>query len=140
MSGPVSDELVPELVAVVGQGDVAVAGEAAEGLVDSAVAEVDERLAFVVGALAAIGGEGDGVEPVGEGSEESAGIDLGELAVVVDGDDLGVGSVGLSNEAGELAGADHGGFVDDEHGAVVEAGSSGRDRASKRRDRARVNT
>ena len=64
-------------------------------------------------------------DAVGDGGEGAAGVDLGELAGVADQDELGPCVVGGVDEAGEVAGADHGGFVDDEHGAVVEEGPTG---------------
>ena len=133
--GPVRDELVAEVVAVVGEGDVAVAGEPAEGLVDPAVAQVDERVPFDGVGLAEVGDEGDRVEPVGERPEQSAGFDLGELAVVPDGDHLGAGPVGVGEERGEVPGADHRGLVDHDRGLVVEPGPAGAERGLERGDR-----
>ena len=70
--------------------------------------------------LAAVLGEVQRFDASGDGGEGPSGVDFGELAGVADEDELGVGSVGFVDEAGELAGADHSGFVDDEHGSPVE--------------------
>ena len=48
------------------------------------------------------------------GGEEAAGFDLGELVVVADEDELDLEGLGVVEELGEVAGADHGGFVDHE--------------------------
>ena len=60
------------------------------------------------------------VEPGGEAGEGAAGVDLRELVVVTDEHDLAAGMLGVVEELGELAGTDHGGFVDDHHRAAVE--------------------
>ena len=60
-----------------------------------------------------------GVGSAGEGGEHAAGFDRGELVVVTDQDDFGVGVAGVVEEPGEFAGADHGGFVDDDDRAAA---------------------
>ena len=87
-----------------------------------AVVELGECVAFDWVAVAAVLGEADRVEPLGEGGEDAAGFDRGELVVVTDQDDLGVGAAGVVDEPCELAGADHGGFVDHHDRAAGEAG------------------
>ncbi len=84
-----------------------------------------ERGPLVRVGLASVLGQRDRWDAVGDGGEGAAGVDLGELAGVADQDELGPGVVGGVDEAGEVAGADHGGFVDDEHGAFVEEGPPG---------------
>ncbi len=75
--------------------------------------------------LAAVVDEVAGVEPPGDGGERAAGFDLGELAVVTDEYDLRVGLGGVVEEPGELAGSDHGGFVDDDDVAIGQPGCVG---------------
>ncbi len=53
--------------------------------------------------------------------ERAAGIDLGELARVADQDDLRSCDRCMFDEPGELACANHRGFIDDEHRGGVEA-------------------
>ena len=86
------------------------------------VAELGECVAFDWVAVAAVLGEADRVGPSGEGGEDAAGVDRGKLVVVTDQDDLGVGAAGVVDEPCELAGADHGGFVDHHDRAAGEAG------------------
>ncbi len=76
-----------------------------------------ERGAFPCFVLTAVLREPDRFETLAEAAEESAGVDLGELARVTDEHDLGPRAGGVVEEACERAGADHAGFVDDEHGA-----------------------
>jgi hypothetical protein len=103
--------LVEGVVRLVGgQGDVGVA-----------VAELGEGVTFPGLALAAVLGQLVGVEKVRKGGEGATGIDLGELVVVTDKDDLGAVGLGVVEESGELAGADHGRFVDDEHAAARDS-------------------
>src|SRR5207244_2114800 len=90
-----------------------------------AVAELGQGVAFPAFSLPAVLGELDGVKAGGEGGEGAAGFDLGELVVVADEDDLGAVAPGVVEEPGELAGADHGRFVDDEDAAGREAGGVG---------------
>jgi len=82
------------------------------------VAELGERFSFPGVVLAAVLGELDRLETHGEGGEGAAGVDLGELVMVADEDDLGAVSVGVVEETGQLAGADHGRFVDHDHPVV----------------------
>ncbi len=67
------------------------------------------------------------LDAVTDGRERAACVDLGELARIADENELGVGSVGLVDEFGELAGADHSGFVDNDHGVLVEVEVAGGD-------------
>ncbi|MDP8929817.1 MAG: hypothetical protein M3O70_14915 [Actinomycetota bacterium] len=48
-------------------------------------------------------------------------FDLGQLVVVADQYNLGVGTLGVVQKAGEGGGPDHGGLIDDEHRAGSEA-------------------
>ena len=102
-------------------GDDAVVGVVGgERLVDVASAEPGQCVAFPGLLLASVLVEGDRAEPSGEAVEEPAGVDRGELLRVADEHDLRPSCRGGVEEHGELAGADHGGFVDDDHRAVVE--------------------
>ena len=62
--------------------------------------------------MAAVLGEGDGWESVGEAVEEAAGVDGVELAGIADHDDLRARIVCGVEEGGEAAGGCHRGFVD----------------------------
>ena len=62
--------------------------------------------------LAAVVGQLDGGDEVGESGEGAASVDLGELAGIADEDDGGPGPLGVGEDLGELAGADHRRFVD----------------------------
>ena len=70
--------------------------------------------------MASVLGEGDGFGAGGEAVEEPAGVDRVQLFRVADEHDLRVGVVGGVEEHGELAGAGHGCFIDDEDGPCVE--------------------
>lgn len=96
------------------------------GRLDVAVAELIERCAFPVGALATVDGQlappiADRVHRSGEPSTRT---DLGELVMVADQDDLGACATGLRDEPIELQGADHRGLVDDHDMPVRQQGRS----------------
>ena len=76
---------------------------------------------------AAVGGELGGAVGVAgdEGVPHAAGGDGAVLGGVADDPDGGAGGFGCAEELVEGAVADGGGFVDDEHGAVVERGVVG---------------
>ena len=95
--------------------------EVLHGGVGVAGAELGEGWLVDGVVLAAVFGEDDGGESAEEAGEGAAGFDLGELVVVADEDDFGVGGAGVVEEAGESAGVDHGGFVDDEHACARES-------------------
>ena len=97
--------------------DAAVVLVGAEGPVGGAGAEAGQGLAFPVGVLASVLVEFDRAEAGGQAGEGAAGVDLGELVVVADEHDFGVGGVGVVEEFGELAGTDDRGLVD--HDDVV---------------------
>ena len=104
-----------------------------DGPVGVAGAELGERVALPALGLAAVVGEVAGAEAASEAAEGAAGIDLGELARVADEHDLGSGRFGVGEEPGELAGADHGGLVDHDHGAASSAVLSCRSMPPRRR-------
>ncbi len=99
--------------------------QSSQCIVDVDLAEGAERGSLVRVGLAAVLGQLDGGDAAGDSREGAAGVDLGELTSVADQHELGPGLVGGVDEAGEVAGADHGGFVDDEHGSLVEEGPAG---------------
>ncbi len=117
---PVGRDPVAEADGGRGGDDAVVGVVGGERLVDVASTEPGERVAFPGFLLASVLFEGDGGEPPGEAVEEPAGVDRAELLRVADEHDLRPSSRRGVEEHGELAGADHGGFVDDDHGAVVE--------------------
>jgi hypothetical protein len=70
--------------------------------------------------LAAVLDQLRGAEAEAEGAEAAAGIDGGQLPVIADQDHLGLGVLGVLQEPGELAAADHAGLVDHQHRAGVQ--------------------
>ena len=93
-------------------------------MVGVAVAELGERGAFPGLVLAAVLGELERAEPVGQPGEGAAGVDLGELARVADEHHLRSSALRVGEELFELAGADHGGLVDHDHVGSVRAGTA----------------
>jgi hypothetical protein len=79
-----------------------------------------QGLAFPDLLLAPVLHELGGAEAEAEGAEAAAGVDGGQLPVITDQDHLGLGVVGVLEEAGERAAADHAGLIDDQHGAGVQ--------------------
>jgi hypothetical protein len=61
-----------------------------------------------------------GAEAKPQGAEAAAGIDRRQLPIIADQHDLGLGLVGVVEEAGELAAADHAGLIDHQDGAGVQ--------------------
>src|SRR5437773_1139719 len=74
-----------------------------------------DRVAFPGVQLPAVLGQLAGAEAEAEGAEAAAGVDRCQLPVIADQHHLGLGVVGVFEEAGELAGADHAGLVDHQH-------------------------
>jgi hypothetical protein len=132
---PVVDQRGPDLFGGGGSVDPAVLAVGGESSVDLAVAELVERDLFPHVLLPPVVGQFDRGEPGGQGAEQAAGVDLGQLVGVADEHDLHGLRFGVVEEAGELAGADHPGLVDHEHrpglerrpvAVVVEAGEQPR--------------
>jgi len=77
----------------------------------------------------------DRAEPLREGAERAAGLDLRELAVIADQYELCLRMLRCVREGSEIARADHAGLVDEQHRAVrerhslVEALTEARDRS-----------
>lgn len=84
----VGHELFADGLGGVGGDDAAVLAVGGDGLGRVAVAELVERVGLPVRRLAPVVGELDGRQPGGEGAEQPAGVDLGELARVTDEHDL----------------------------------------------------
>ena len=84
--------------------------------IDVAVAKLPQGLLLPPFALAAVGGQLGTGHPLGEGGEQTTGIDLRELLRIADENDLRSGPLGVVECASEHACADHPGFVDHEHG------------------------
>ena len=118
---PVGGHVVADVDRGVGDDDAVVGVVAVERVGDPAGAEVGEGVAFPGVLLAAVLGEGDGREPVGEPVEETAGVDRVELAGIADHDDFRACVVCGVEEGDEAAGGCHRGFVDHDHGLSVEA-------------------
>jgi hypothetical protein len=70
--------------------------------------------------LAAVLGQLRGAEPQAEGAEAAAGVDRRQLPVVADQDHLRVRSLGMVQEAAQLATADHAGLIDHQRGTGVQ--------------------
>ena len=105
-----------EVVGCVGDDDPAVVAVGGEGGRDVAAAQLVERVAFPRVLLAAVDGQFDDTvaERVERGPERAAGGDFGELVVVADEHDLGADCGGLVDDRGDVAGAGHRRFVDDD--------------------------
>ena len=88
---PVGDETGTCVLSVVTDGDAAVVSVRTERDVEIPVAEVAQRLALPSVALAAVLGQRDARQSLRQGGQQTAGIDLGQLAGVADEDDLGAG-------------------------------------------------
>src|SRR6266540_3694377 len=101
--------------------DLAVLDELIHGFGLAASAEQQGDILAELGLLAVVAAEFAGAEAEAQGAEAAAGVDGGELFVVADHDELGVGAAGVGEQAGEFAGAEHGGFVEDDDGVGVEA-------------------
>jgi hypothetical protein len=119
-TGPVVDERLSCLFGGVGDGDPPVFAVGAGEAFDLARAELLKGFAVPRVLLTAAFAQLDGWGLNGEDVEGAAGGDLGELAVVADEDELALRGVGGVGEAGEVAGADHAGLVDDQHGVAGE--------------------
>jgi hypothetical protein len=112
---PVVDQRGADLFGGVGGVDPAVLAVGGQGSVRVTVAELVERGLFPHVGLPPVVGEFGGGESGGQGAEQAAGVDLGELVGVAGEHDLHGLGFGMVEEAGELAGADHAGLVDHEH-------------------------
>ena len=89
---------------------------------DGSVAHLVERDSFVGVVLTDVGVEGDGEVGVAvdERGERTTGPDGGELVVVTDEHQAGVGMLDGEREAGEVRVVGHAGLVNDDDGARVE--------------------
>ena len=65
--------------------------------------------------LTDVGSQAHGGEPVGEGPEETSGVDLGHLVVVADQDQFPCRLFDQVADRSQLAGSHHGGFVNHHH-------------------------
>jgi hypothetical protein len=92
----------------------------AQGLVEVAVAQVLDRLLLPGLLLAAVLSQLARPQAQAQPAEAATGLDRGQLPVVAHQDDLGAGSLGVVEEASELAGADHAGLVHHQHRPVVQ--------------------
>jgi hypothetical protein len=70
--------------------------------------------------LPAVLSQADGPEPDGQATEGAAGVDLRQLGGVADQHDLGAAAVGVVQDLGEEAGADHARLVDDQHRVAAQ--------------------
>jgi hypothetical protein len=122
---PVLDHAFPEPAGAAADDDAVVLGVSGDGGDGVAGAQQVERLLFPGFALAVVGLQRGGAEPADQASEQAPCLDLGELLDVADRDHLGAGVVGVGEQPGELAGADHPGFVDHQHGVRGHARAGG---------------
>ena len=112
-------------VGIVGHVDPAVLLVLGEEPADRTGAQVGEGLAFPGDLLAAVLAQPDGHAPIGQGAEHTAGLDGLELLGITDQNQPSSAGVGSVEQASEGAGADHGRFVDDQDGAVIEPLTAG---------------
>ncbi len=91
-----------------------------DGLVDLAVADQLQRLPLPRGPLPPVLHQDAGPQAHPQSTEPAAGVDRGKLPVVADQHDLRAGLVGVLEEAGELAGADHAGLIHHQHRPCVQ--------------------
>jgi hypothetical protein len=70
--------------------------------------------------LAAVLGQLARAEAETEGAEATTGVDRGQLPVIADQHHLGPGLLGVLEEAGELAAAEHAGLIDHQHRPAVQ--------------------
>jgi hypothetical protein len=117
---PVGELGLHRLGWVVGNGQAAALMLEEDVGVHVAVAQRGEGADLLGVDLAAVAGELDGAEALADGAEGAAGLDLGKLTGVADADELAVGRGGVLGEPLVLAGADHAGLVDQEHGTGRE--------------------
>ena len=89
-------------------------------LLDQPGADQLEGFAFPGLLLAAVLDQLGGAEAEPEGAEAAAGVDRGQLPVIADQDHLGLGLLGVLEQAGQLAAADHAGLIDHQHRAGVQ--------------------
>jgi hypothetical protein len=74
-----------------------------------------QGLAFPGLLLAAVLGQLRGAKAVAEGTEPAAGVDRRQLPVIANQHHLGLGLLGVLEQASQLAAAEHARFVDDQH-------------------------
>jgi hypothetical protein len=89
-------------------------------LLDQPGADEVEGFAFPGLVLPSVLRELAGAEAEAEGAEAAAGVDRGQLPVITDQDQLGLDLLGVLEQAGQLAAADHAGLVDHQHGAGIQ--------------------
>jgi hypothetical protein len=90
-------------------------------LLDQAAADELEGFAFPGVVLAAVLGQLAGAEAVAEGAEAATGVDGGQLPVIPDQHHLGLRLLGVIQQPGELAAAQHAGLVHHQHRPAVQA-------------------
>ena len=89
-------------------------------LLHQPVADQLQGLAFPGLVLAAVLGQLAGAEAEPQGAEAAAGVDRGQLPVIADQHHLGLGLLGVVEEAGELAAAEHAGLVHHQHRPLIQ--------------------
>jgi hypothetical protein len=94
--------------------------EGGHRLVDETGPDEVEGFAFPGLLLPAVLGQLRGAEAEAEGAEAAAGVDRGQLPVIAHQHHLGLGLLGVLEEAGELAAADHAGLIHHQHRPVAE--------------------
>jgi hypothetical protein len=90
-------------------------------LLDQAGADQLEGFAFPGLVLAAVLGELSCAEPQPQGAEAAAGVDRRQLPIISDQDHLGSGVLGVLEQAGQLAAAEHAGLVHHQHRPPIQA-------------------
>jgi hypothetical protein len=99
---------------------LAVLHQPVHGLLGTMVAEQGGHLVAELGALAVIAPELRGAEAEAEGAEGAISVDGGQLPVIADHDHLASGPIDVSQELGEVAGADHRRLINYHDGVTIE--------------------
>ena len=89
-------------------------------LLDQPRADQLQGLAFPGLLLAAVLDQLGGAQAEAEGAETAAGVDRGQLPVIANQHHLGLGLLGVLEQAGQLAAADHAGLIHHQHRAGVQ--------------------
>jgi hypothetical protein len=122
---PVLYEPLPQRVCVVVGAQPAGAAEAEQGLLHVAVTQFPGRSALMPVILTTVLGQLRVPDMAGEGGEEPASIDLGQLLGVTDQYELPAGLAGVTQEPHQPAAPQHPGFVDHDDAAAVERAAAG---------------
>jgi hypothetical protein len=119
---PICNKGAVAVVAGLERPDAIVLGVGRDGLLQVAGPHVVDRPLLPGLDLAAVDGQLGCAEAQPEGAEAAASGDGGELAVVADQHHLGPRPLGMAQQGGEFARADHGRLVHHQHRSAVQLG------------------